>query len=67
MITNGSGIGYTNALTELVISKNKDSKIVSYQEKSDYNILTNQPFDEKDGSMNTKEIMLIINRRESFP
>lgn len=40
MITNGSGIGYTNALTELVISKNKDSKIVSYQEKSDYNILT---------------------------
>lgn len=58
MITNGSGIGYTNALTELVISKNKDSKIVSYQEKSDYNILTNQPFDEKDGSMNTKKIML---------
>ncbi len=58
MITNGSGIGYTNALTELVISKNRDSKIVSYQEKSDYNILTNQPFDEKDGSMNTKEIML---------
>lgn len=58
MITNGSGIGYTNALTELVISKNKDSKIVSYQEKSDYNILTNQPFDEKDSSMNTKEIML---------
>lgn len=58
MITNGSGIGYTNALTELVISKNKDSKIVSYQEKSDYNILTSQPFDEKDGSMNTKEIML---------
>lgn len=58
MITNGSGIGYTNALTELVISKNKDSKIVSYQEKSDYNILTNQQFDEKDGSMNTKEIML---------
>ncbi len=58
MITNGSGIGYTNALTELVISKNKDSKIVSYQEKSDYNILTNQPFDEKNGSMNTKEIML---------
>ena len=58
MITNGSGIGYTNALTELVISKNKDSKIVSYQEKSDYNILTNQPFDEKEGSMNTKEIKL---------
>ena len=58
MITIGSGIGYTNALTELVISKNKDSKIVSYQEKSDYNILTNQPFDKKDGSMNTKEIML---------
>ncbi len=58
MITNSSGIGYTNALTELVISKNKDSKIVSYQEKSDYNILTNQPFDKKDGSINTKEIML---------
>lgn len=57
MMTSGSGFAYTNALTELVISKNKDSEIVKEQEKYDYNILTNQKFDEKDVS-NTKEMTL---------
>ena len=54
MITNGTGLGYTNALNKLVIDKNKNSKIVIAQRNSDYNILTNQPFDE----VNTKKLML---------
>lgn len=46
MITNSSGFGYTNALTKLVINKNKNSNIVKLQQEKDYNILTNMPFDE---------------------
>ena len=67
MMTSGSGIAYTNALTDLVISKNKDSKIVKKQEKLDYNILTGQKFDETEGSYNTKEIMLSYLGAESTP
>lgn len=67
MMTSGSGIAYTNALTDLVISKNKDSKIVKEQEKLDYNILTGQKFDETEGSYNTKEIMLSYLGAESTP
>lgn len=46
MVTNGSGFAYTNALTEMVVSKNKESKIVKAQLDKDYNILTSMPFDE---------------------
>jgi len=58
VVTNGSGFAYTNRLTELVIEKNKDSKIVKAQTKKDYNILTNEPFDNSPTSTNTKDIML---------
>ncbi len=54
MITNGSGFAYTNALTQKVIEINKNSDIVKQQEKLDYNILSNLPFDDT----NTKEYML---------
>lgn len=54
MITNGSGFAYTNALTQKVIEINKNSNIVKQQEKLDYNILSNLPFDDT----NTKEYML---------
>ena len=54
MLTNGSGFAYTNALTQKVIEANKNSDIVKAQEKIDYNILTNSPFDET----STKEYML---------
>ena len=54
LITSGTGLGYNTALSNLVISKNKDSKIVKAQREADYNILTNQPFDET----NTKKVML---------
>lgn len=67
MITNGSGFAYTNALTELVIAKNKDSKIVSAQKDRDYNILTNQPFEDTPMSTNTKDIMLGYLGAETTP
>ncbi len=67
LITSGSGFAYTNALTELVISKNKDSKIVKAQQEKNYNILTNQPFDDSVGSTNTKEIMLGYLGAETTP
>lgn len=54
LVTNGSGFAYTNALTEMVVEKNKESRIVKAQLETDYNILTNSPFDES----TTKELML---------
>jgi len=66
MITNGSGIGYTNALTNLVIEKNKDSKIVSAQRNADFNILSNQPFDEN-STGNNKDTMLSYLGAEANP
>ncbi|MDD6224617.1 MAG: ATP-binding cassette domain-containing protein [bacterium] len=54
IITNGNGFAYTNALTELIVEKNKNSKIVTAQMGKDYNILTQSPFDET----MTKELTL---------
>lgn len=54
MLTNSSGIIYTNALTELIVEKNKKSDIVKVQKEKDYNVLTNQLFDEN----TTKEDIL---------
>ena len=62
-MTNGSGFAYTNALTKLIGDKNKDSKIVNAQKNKDYNILTNQPFDED----NTKDTMLGYLGAETIP
>lgn len=67
MITNGSGIAYTNALTKLVISKNKNSEIVQKQREVEYNILTNQAFDNTPMSNNTKEIILGVLGDEVTP
>lgn len=66
IITSGSGIAYTNALVETVINKNKDSEIVKVQEAKDYNILTNQKFDESSKS-NTKDTILGYLGAESIP
>ena len=63
MITSGSGFAYTNALTEIVVSKNKESKIVKAQLETDYNILTNSPFDET----TTKEMMLAYLGSDTLP
>jgi len=58
VVTNTSGIAYTNGLVNAVIEKNKNSEIVKAQESKDYNILTHQKFDESDESTNTKDIMM---------
>jgi putative ABC transport system permease protein len=63
IITSGSGISYTGALTDVVIAINKDSKIVKAQETKDLNILSGQPFDER----NTKESSLAYLGAESLP
>lgn len=63
ILTSGTGLAYTNALTKLVISKNKDSDIVKAQNESDYNVLTNQPFD----ATTTKESVLSYLGAESTP
>jgi len=66
MLANGNGIAYTNALTEWIISKNKDSKIVRAQQEKDYNILSHQPFDEE-STMNNKKAFLGYLGAESIP
>jgi len=63
MMTSGSGFAYTNALTELVVNKNKDSKIVKAQLEKNYNILTNSPFDET----MTKDTMLAYLGSDTVP
>lgn len=66
ILTGGNGFAYTNALTELIISKNKESKIVKEQETKDYNILTNEPFD-TENLANTKDATLGYLGAESIP
>lgn len=64
MLTQGTGIAYTDALVDLVISKNKDSAIVKAQQEKNYNILTQKPFDEQNA---TKETILGYLGAESIP
>ena len=66
-MTSGSGIGYTNSLVDLIISKNKDSKIVKAQETSNINVLSGQPFDENSNSYNTEDYVLSYLGAESIP
>lgn len=66
-LTTGSGFAYTNALTELVISRNKESKIVKAQQEVNYNILTGTLFEEGENSTNTKDAMLGYLGAESTP
>lgn len=63
MITNGSGIAYTSAISDIVIEKNKTSSIVTAQQVKDFSVLTGQPFDEN----TTKETMLAYLGAESTP
>ncbi|MBQ2639479.1 MAG: ATP-binding cassette domain-containing protein [Bacilli bacterium] len=67
LIANGTGVIYTNSLVEEVIKRNKDSEIVRYQQDKDYNILTNQTFDESKDFMNTKELALSYLGADSIP
>ena len=63
LITDGSGLLYNQALADLVMEHNKDSKIVKAQLEANYNILTTGLFDETV----TKEAMLGYLGYESIP
>ncbi|MDQ0361732.1 ABC transporter ATP-binding protein/permease [Breznakia pachnodae] len=67
MITNGSGLAYTSAIVDEIISKNENSAIVKAQEGKDYNVLSGQPFDTAEGSTNTKETMMGYLGAQSTP
>ncbi len=67
LMTSGSGIGYTNALTKLIVEKNKNSKIVNAQRELNYNILSSQPFDNSLDSTNNKDMILSYLGSESIP
>ncbi len=56
VVTNSSGLAYTNALVDYVIDNNKDSEIVKAQDKVDYNILTHQKFTNE--NMDTKDTIM---------
>lgn len=47
LIASDTGLYYTEALGELVISNNENSEIVLAQEEAEYNVLTGQSFDEQ--------------------
>lgn len=64
MLAQGTGIAYTDALVDFVISKNKDSAIVKAQQEKNYNILTQKPFDEQ---KTTKETILGYLGAENIP
>ena len=55
-----SGIYYNSALVDLVIAKNKDSKIVNKQKEVDYNILTGQAFDETSSTVTKDNILGVL-------
>ena len=67
MITSGSGLAYTNAVIDEIINNNQSSTIVKAQEAKDYNILSGQPFDNMEGSTNTKEAMMGYLGAQSTP
>ena len=66
VITSNPGILYTKTLANKTIENNKNSNIVKYQQEKNYNVLTNQPFDEKDQD-NDKEKVLGYLGAETLP
>ena len=66
VITSNPGILYTKTLANKTIENNKNSNIVKYQQEKNYNVLTNQPFDEKDQD-NDKEKILGYLGAETLP
>lgn len=66
LMTSGTGITYTNALTEKIISMNKNSDIVKLQESVSYNVLSGQPFDDTQMATSKKTTMAYLGS-ESIP
>ena len=65
MITNMSGVAYTEELVDYIVENNSDSDIVKSQKDKDYNVLTGQKFEE-DSTMN-KETILSYLGADSVP
>lgn len=69
LITNGTGIAYTEELVDYIVEHNQNSKIVKFQKEQDYNVLTGQKFsdsEENDDSVN-KETILSYLGADSVP
>lgn len=69
MITNGTGIAYTEELVDYIVEHNQNSAIVKFQKEQDYNVLTGQKFSESaesDDSVN-KETILSYLGADSVP
>lgn len=66
LMTSGTGVAYTNALTEKIITMNKDSDIVNLQESVNYNVLSGQPFDDTQMETSKKTTMAYLGS-ESIP
>ena len=69
MITNGTGIAYTEELVDYIVEHNKDSAIVKFQNEQDYNVLTGQKFSENVESEDAvnKETILSYLGADSVP
>lgn len=69
MITNGTGIAYTEELVDYIVEHNKDSAIVKFQNEQDYNVLTGQKFSENVESEDdvNKETILSYLGADSVP
>ena len=69
LITNGTGIAYTEELIDYIVEHNQNSEIVKFQKEQDYNVLTGQKFsnsEENDESIN-KETILSYLGADSVP
>lgn len=69
LITNGTGIAYTEELVDYIVEHNQNSAIVKFQKEQDYNVLTGQKFsdsEENDESIN-KETILSYLGADSVP
>ena len=65
MMTNMSGIAYTEDLVDYIVKNNSNSDVVKFQKDKDYNVLTGQKFD-KESNMN-KETILSYLGADSVP
>ncbi|MFV0380727.1 MAG: ATP-binding cassette domain-containing protein [Breznakia sp.] len=54
---NSTGLSYTSALNQKIISKNKNSAIVKAQKNNDFNILNGLPFDKSSQSTNKDALL----------
>ncbi len=67
LVASNSGILYTEALVDDIIAMNQNSAVIKKQKEVDYNVLSGQPFDNKEGSTNTKDMMMSYLGADTIP